>query len=313
MVLHRPTGRRVAIELLSGAVWATAGVVCLLYTVDTTQSSFVLVAPHVAVVLIGLCIMADAMVARLSIDEDMIEIRRLTGVSVWALSHHSEAGAKSEAAVQGWRNTLTLDARDVGYGESSEMQKPDRWLMMAMLIAVFAGSILPFTFPNEAQNRKVEWAVAIVYCAVLAITAIGIWWTGTFRVTITAICAAAMFLVYLLTAAKLADVALDYSRPVEYQVRVLRARDTVSHWGYTGSYNPFLIFHYYYLDLAPWSEQPKGASMRVRAWSTFLSFHEGDVVCLAVHSGRLGDPERGVGVCARCGQERLENDSAHRR
>lgn len=289
MTLYRPTRKRVAIGLLSGLAWATAGLVCVAYTADTPEISLFSLAGHAAVVLIGLCMMVDAMVARLGVDEDMIELRRLTGASIWARSDHPEAGAKLKTAIQEWRDTLTFAAQDVAYGEFSEVDKPGRWLTIALAIAVLAGSFVPFTFPNEVQNRKMDWAVALGYCAMLGIASIGFWRAGRFRVTLTLVCAAALFLLYMLTVAKLADVALDHTPPVKYRVRVLRARDVASHWSDTRRYSLF-PYHYYYLDLAPWREQPQGASIRVRPRQAFLSFHEGDAVCLTVHSGRLGDP-----------------------
>jgi hypothetical protein len=277
-----------AVRFALGACVAAAGAFCVncCFAGNFVTGNFGVVAAHAAVVLIGLCMILDALVARLSLDEDAIEIRRLNGTVVLWRKHEDEARAKSEPEIQRWRNTLSLNASEIARTDWVAPRQSSVWLLVPIVVAAEAAFNPPFHLPNEALEFRLALETAAVFCAALSISVVRARLAGAGALSgLNTICASAVVLLYLFGAASLVNAAYDRSLPIMHRVTVAGTHYETRYFKLTRNL-PHRVF---YLRLAPWSEQPGGSDLEVPA-AVYNSFRAGDSVCIELHPGRLGFP-----------------------
>jgi hypothetical protein len=283
---YRLTPRCMAVRFALGACVAGAGAFCVncCFKGNFVTGNFGGAAAHAVVVLIGLCMILDALVARLSLDEDAIEIRRLNGTAVLWRKREEEARAKSEPEIQRWRNTLSLNASEIVRTDWVAPQQSSVWLLVPIFVAAEAAFNPPFRLPNEAQEFRLALETAAVFCAALSISVLRARLARDGALSgLNTICASAVALLYLFGAASLVNAAYDHSRPTMHRVTVAGTHYETRYFTLRRN----LPYRVYYLRLAPWSEQPGGSDLEVPA-AVYKSFHAGDSVCIKLHAGRLG-------------------------
>lgn len=266
------------------AIIATA-VVCIQWCLANSFSGIM----HSLAFGVGLVLILDAVVARLLVDESAVAIRRLSGTLYLWRREDEPACAKLDAEIQRWRNSLSFDATEIAKSDWSLPRAQSVWPLLPLVVAAGAAFAPGFETPNVLQNLRLAVEVAVLFAVAFAGREAVLRLAGRAAAAtrIATIRWGAAALLYLFSIANLANAALDQSSPRLYRVTVVATHDRSSHRSPQGKYYLYAVWHYYSMDLAPWSEQKNGQRLDIDS-SEFKSFHAGDSVCILLHPGRFG-------------------------
>src|ERR1019366_7012904 len=76
-----------------------------------------------------LCHILDALLQRLSVDEDAIEVRTLSGVDILWRNPNPEARAKLETEIQRWRTSLSLHTEEIARVAKTKILMAGLWVL----------------------------------------------------------------------------------------------------------------------------------------------------------------------------------------